>query len=301
MKPKSQHWVPRFSLRQFATPESINTVGPQVWIFSKHEGNPQLTSVKNVATKHHLYSPKCKDGTRDWRIEEKLAGFESFLNRIWPVLATGFVDLYRNEAFRKGVALFISTLHLRHPARISDIANIHARLVAVYEQFPKDQNGNPIISEIEHNGIVHQFDNSGYWEYKNAGPDEIQQMFVDDLEATATSFAEALMEKRWSVIFAEVPVFITTDTPVAISNPKRATFGIKTPGTIVSFPLSPTRVLIMDDRHDQPKGHYYPLAAHGPAPFNLTAWNGCERFMISPRSTDEVCAEMLAWGTNGNK
>ena len=55
----------------------------------------------------------------------------------------------------------------------------------------------------------------------------------------------------------------------------------------------PTRVLMMDDRHDQPKGQYYPLATTGPAFANGLAWRNCERFMISPRHPDEVCADKL--------
>lgn len=58
--------------------------------------------------------------------------------------------------------------------------------------------------------------------------------------------------------------------------------------------LSPTRVLMMDDRHDQPAGRYYPLADTGPGIANGLAWRNCERFMISPRHPDDVCAEILA-------
>lgn len=61
------------------------------------------------------------------------------------------------------------------------------------------------------------------------------------------------------------------------------------------FPLTPTRLLVMDDRLDQPSGQYYSLIQDGPAPYNLTVWRGCSRFMISPRNTDEVCTEMLEW------
>jgi len=294
MKQKNQHWVPRFYLRHFATPASIDTAEPQVWIFSKHEGDPKLTNVKNVATKRYLYSPKHSAGGRNFEVEEKLEGLESLLAPIWHRLATRFIDLEENESIRKIVALFISTLYLRHPARMLDIENIHARLVAIYEELPKDESGNPQIAEVDYKGTIHPFNNSAYQEFKNAGPDETQKMFVDNLQASAIWFAEALMEKRWSVVFSEEPVFITTDTPVAIKHHERDTFGIRTPGTVVSFPLSPTRVLIMDDRQDQPKGNYYPLAVHGPAPFNLTAWNVCERFMISSRPTDCVCAEMVA-------
>jgi hypothetical protein len=148
---------------------------------------------------------------------------------------------------------------------------------------------------VESSGEVRPFDTSGYSEYKNAGSERLRQVFVDDLRANATWFAEALLEKRWSVVFSADPVFVTTDTPVTIRNQTRERFGVKTPGTIISIPLSPTRVLLMDDRLDQPLGQYYPLGSHGPAPFNLNAWHCCERFMISSRTTDEVCAELLAW------
>lgn len=148
---------------------------------------------------------------------------------------------------------------------------MHSQLVSFFETIPKDADGNPLVAEIDHRGKLRPFDASGYAEYRGAGPEKLRH------------------------VFAEEPVFITTDTPVAIVNRTRERFGIKTPGTILSLPLSPTRVLLMDDRLDQPKGHYYPLGSHGPAPFNLEAWHCCDRFMISPRRTDEVCAEMLAW------
>jgi hypothetical protein len=295
MKPKNQHWAPQFYLRYFATPESANTAEPQVWIFSKNDGDPNLSNIKNVATKRYLYSPKGKDGTRNWDMEDRLENLESVLSKIWSALATDFIDLNSNQAIRKILALFSSTLYLRHPERILDVTNIHAHLISMYDQLPKDENGNPLITEVEYKGDIHPFDNSGYWDFKVTGPDRMRQMFVDNLKTNAIWFAEALMEKRWSIVFAEEPVFITTDTPVVVSNAKCATFGINTPGTVVYFPLSPTRVLIMDDRHDQPNGRYYPLTDRGPAPFNLTAWHFCERFMISPRQTDFVCAEMLAW------
>ena len=119
-------------------------------------------------------------------------------------------------------------------------------------------------------------------------------MFIDSLNQHATWCAEILLKKRWSVVFSERPLFITTDTPVAINNCSRATFGLETPGTLISVPLSPTRILLMDDRHDQPDGQYYPLAGDDPAPFNFLAWRNCERFMFSSRPTDVVCAEMLS-------
>ena len=68
-KPKNQHWVPRFYLRTFATPETRESSDPQVWIFSTQYGDPQLTNVKNIAAKRFLYSPKRPGGsaTGKWK------------------------------------------------------------------------------------------------------------------------------------------------------------------------------------------------------------------------------------------
>jgi hypothetical protein len=121
-------------------------------------------------------------------------------------------------------------------------------------------------------------------------------MFVDSIRTNTGHFANALLAKRWSIVFSEEPVFITTDAPVVFSHQTRAKLGYGTPGVHISVPLSPTRILSLDDMHDEPGNQYYPLKEHEPAPFNYSAWVACERFMISPRSTDQVCAEILAWG-----
>jgi len=72
-------------------------------------------------------------------------------------------------------------------------------------------------------------------------------MFVGNIKRDATHLAEILMRKRWSGIFSERPVFITTDALVMMLNPTLERFGFMTPGTVVSFPLSPTRVLMIDE------------------------------------------------------
>jgi len=50
---KNQHWVPRFYLRYFATPETRQTKEPKVWIFSKDEndGDESCPNVKNICSK----------------------------------------------------------------------------------------------------------------------------------------------------------------------------------------------------------------------------------------------------------
>jgi len=216
--PKHQHWVPRFYLRWFATPETRDTDNPRAWVFSREAGNPHLMSIRKVAAQRFLYTPKGPGGIRRWWMEERLRDLESVLADVWHDLASELVDLHGCEHMRKAVALFIATLHLRHPNAHRMTAQLHSKLVAFLDDCPKDAGGNPLIEEIEHRGKVMPFDSSGYHEYKNAGPEEVRRMFIEAIRAQATSLAETLMEKRWSVVFTESPAFVTTDTPVVLVN-----------------------------------------------------------------------------------
>jgi len=294
MIPKQQHWVPRFYLSVFATPETVGDDNPQVWLLSKDDGDPVLTNVKNVASKRYLYSPKDEQGRRSGEVESRFADYEGLMKSIWPILAKDFVDLENDQSIRKALALFVSLLYLRHPKRLVETDDIHRQIVEKFDAIPKDRDGCPSVSQVGYRGVSQSFDNSNWHQYAKAGPEEKKEMFVKGIKENATYLAEMLMKKRWSVVFSETPVFITTDTPVWMAHQTQQVYGFGTPGTMVSFPLSPTRVLVMDDRHDQPKGNYYSLAKAGPGFQNGLAWRNCYRFMISPRHPDEVCAEILA-------
>jgi hypothetical protein len=294
-KPILQHWVPRFYLRHFATPDTRNATDPLVWFLSKDAGDPRLTSTRTIAAQRYLYSPRDTAGNLQWGVDEKLTDLEGTLASIWPLLANDFVDLHGDITLRKAVALFVSVLHLRHPNRLVEIERLHTQMVAAYESCPKDERGRPLAEMVYIDGAVRPFDNSNWREYRAAGANEKKQMFVNSILQNALHCAEILLKKRWSIVFADEPLFITTDKPVTVIHQTRSVFGMATPGTIISFPLSPTRVLMMDDRHEQPKGQYYPLASTGAAPANFTAWRHCERFMISHRPPDSVCAELLAY------
>lgn len=89
------------------------------------------------------------------------------------------------------------------------------------------------------------------------------------------------------------PVFITTDNPVITENQERERFGLRTKGTFITFPLSPTRVLCMDDKFEEPASQYYPLKDKSGAAFNQVQWAKAYRFMISNRSPVDVLTEII--------
>jgi hypothetical protein len=167
---------------------------------------------------------------------------------------------------------------------------------------PRDENGDPVIDEVEFNGIVNKFDRSDYKEFKSLGQDGIQRMFVDRIDQNATWLSKILMDKRWAIVFSEDPVFVTSDTPLILENIHQCPFGFSTPGTMLFFPMTPTRILMMDDRTDQPSGRYYPLDQLNPSQTNLLLWRNCERFIISPRRTvfEEMCEYAYRQATDRN-
>jgi hypothetical protein len=124
----------------------------------------------------------------------------------------------------------------------------------MFESSPKNALGNPDIEAVEINGQGRGLDNTDWLRYRDASENDKKRWFVESVQTNAIHLAEVLMKKRWSVIFAADSVFITTDTPVLLMHQSREVFGVGTPGVIVSFPLSPTRVLMRMIGTTSPQG-----------------------------------------------
>lgn len=289
---KHQHWVPQFYLRYFATPESRDTKTPQVWIFSKspEDGDEQLTSVRNVCGKRYLYSPQQLDGNRDWALDDQLNDIESLLSQVWPALATDYVDM-SDEPLRKALALFVAITHMRHPNMLDTVERMHAQMVKLYEDAPLDANGNPMVESIEIAGKSYPVDTSGWQEYKGQGKDGHHREFARMVRSEVGGMAKRLLTKRWAILVSDLDAFVTSDNPVALTHLSRASFGYGTQDTILTFPLSPSRVLIMDDLHGEPANQYYPVIESNIAAINMTAWRNAEKFLITGRPIPEVLIE----------
>jgi hypothetical protein len=295
-RPVNQHWVPQFYLKGFATRETRNEKESQVWIFSRNDsdGDECLTNVRNVCAKRYLYSPKNKCGVRSWETDERLNGIESLLSSVWSAVATGFIDL-GDESFRKALALFVASMHLRHPEVLDKVAALHGRMVSWLNDAPKSDDGIPNIGSLLHCGKEYRFDPSGWEEYKSWGKDDHHRFFNDLVLRETGRFAKLLLKKRWSVVFSETDQLITSDRPVNIRDGEARNCGVNSPGAIASFPLSPSRMLILDDNFNEPANQYYPLRVENIGAFNLGTWHATARFLITGRSVRNVLEEMLLW------
>jgi hypothetical protein len=296
-RPKHQHWVPQLYLRQFATPETKTEEEAQIWIFSKDgaDGEEKLTNIRNVCGKRFLYTPLDEKGKRIWLLDEKITEFEATMGSIWPQIACEFIDL-SIPAIRKGISLFVSLMHLRNPEYRRSVENHYRKIVEYYKSMPIRSDGCPDIKSIEINGNIYDLDTSDWHEYCSWRKNDHDRFFAQMIETLARNIAELMLRKRWSIVYSDQDVFITSDNPVVLKHQTKDTFGFGVPDTLILFPLSPKRLLVMDDLRSEPANQYYPLMQSNRGVFNHVIWSNCNRFMITGRAIPEVLSEILTAG-----
>lgn len=283
---KRCHWVPQGYLRAFAADPPKRS---KIWRFSKENSDkgPELKPIKKVAVKHHLYVPlDTNTGTRDDSFERKLSELECwFGDPVWQALGTDVADLSL-EPLRKMLALLVAVMQFRNPSHFDIHKDMHRQLVELFSA----EAGVP--SAIEINGKLHEVDISSWPAYRDATENDLKRSWIDQI-STVGWYAKKLMAMRWSVVCANRPTFITSDNPVTIIHPSLQFKGINNSDTTIMFPLSPTRLLNMDNRHGEPSNQYYALNEDSSSA-NLLIWRHANEFMFSHRHTDEVCAELIA-------
>lgn len=286
---KHNHWVPRFYLKHFSIRGTENTKNPQVWCFSNKDGEPFKTSTRQIANKNYLYAPKNKNGTRSQDAEDLLSNIESFISRIWLDLATKKVN-FSDVHIKRVLSIFIASLYLRNIKKLDDHIEYKKQFIEAIESFPVDDNGNPMIEEIQFKNESIVFDPSSFHVFKNDTSDFTQDIFVDSIFEHTFPLVELLINKKWTIISSKNSSFITTDAPVVFYNSNQQDSKISTFGTKIIFPLSPRFILMLHDENHLIDGQYY--SAEDPEVFNSILWMNSYEFMFSPRLIDNVLFEM---------
>ncbi|WP_120632625.1 DUF4238 domain-containing protein [Ruegeria sp. EL01] len=277
------HWVPQAYLKGFA---ADNRKSPRIWRLSNQAGEPELKRIDKVAVRNHLYTVTENDGRRNDAQEKRFADLEQlFASRAWDRLRTAFVDL-SDTSIRKMVALLAATLYVRSPANFDQYKHIHARFVSEFSG-PRGL-PNAVIMD----GKRLELDHSDWEDHANADENELKRNWFEILNSCG-DIAQMFLDMRWAIIAADTPVFVTSDHPITFLHPDLRFRGISNPETSVVFPLSPTRVLCMDNRHSEPDNQYYE-AQHNGAAVNMLIWQNALEHMFSHRDPHSVCAEILA-------
>lgn len=279
---KRQHWVPRFYLRYFAVPDQRRGKGdPRVWVFQREGGEPSLRRISNVAVENHLYSPRTGEGDRLLQVEKQLAETEAILAKLWPDLAKNFVDL-GSDSVRKALGLFLALQFLRHPDQRQRLKDYRKHLqIALAEATP----GEDAYIQLGQQTIHLTPEEVGEWMRADESNDAIE--FVAGIPELAVNYAQVLMERRWSVVVIDEPRFITSDFPFFVINPELKRHQIADASAMLLFPLSPTRMLCIDDLN-QPNNQYYPVPLDGADLYNFFVWVNTESLMISSRDVYDV-------------
>ena len=274
--------MPQAYLKHFAVPESKP---PRVWAYTKDVKDHELKRIQKVAVKNHLYVPQDEQGVRDDRFEKRLSSLESLLgDPVWNVLATKEVDLAW-EPMRKMVSLTIANMYLRNPKTFDKFVEMHSHL------------RNSILAsgdvpdEMQIWGESFLMDKSSWPAFRDGDENFIKKIWLAEV-GNATALAKDLMKMRWSILCLEEPLFVTSDNPVTITHPSLKFKGFQNPETSVSFPLSPTRLLLFDHVYDEPANQYYPCDYEGSI-HNFLTWRGAIRHILSPNERDTVLNNLL--------
>lgn len=235
-------------------------------------------------------------GIRDWALDDLITGLEDTLAHLWPALAEGRVSIDRCEV-RKGLALFAAVMYLRNPRVRTEVEQIHAQIVKTIRavSFMSEGGFNAIEFEVKGERRILSMDN--WREYQAWGKNEHDRFFCYFVRSEGIRLAEIFLKKRWAVVIADKETFITTDNPVCLHHETLDRHGVETEGAIITFPLSPTRILVMDDMHAEPANQCYSLAEGVGPSFNALLWSKANRFLITGRAVLEVLEEMVSLDT----
>ena len=245
----NHHWLPQFYLRHWASDKDNN-----IWVYPVDGTKPFKTSPRAVAAEKGLYDPTPSTELKRRDTERQLAEIEATYAKVWP-------NKFREAAdfeTRKNLARFVATLWLRNPDRRPTAAAAHRRV----------------------------YGSRGVLTDKNA----IQDTFLVSMKANTEWLADILVRRRWGILCTEDPFFVTSDSPVVLTQgdaPDGPSGFFDTPGTQVSFAISPMLMLFIDD-HWQGEYGVYPLVDR--EGLNNNAILAARRFVFSYEENSKLHA-----------
>jgi hypothetical protein len=300
-QPKRHHYVPRFYLERFT---SLSENGnPILWVYDKNTIEPRAQTPLNTCVESGFYSFETSTGT-DVEIEKALALVESDAKEVLDQLRQQGADLRSYHI--PMLSNFLALTHVRVPRTLSSATEL---MNAATLQYIKGQAQN-------RERIDRYFQEAGDRYTKRSDKEEFRRLLSDFdkhftievnpksalLESLSLfpSVAELFRQMNWHLFRApQGTYFITSDTPLCVFVPmghgaEGFGAGIGRESAQVTFPISPSILLLLDWRRNQRRaaiGKNFVREAN-----RRMAWSA-ERYVISnirSRTTAELVRKAAA-------
>ena len=121
-----------------------------------------------------------------------------------------------------------------------------------------------------------------------------QSAFVNLMPEQAERISEILVNRRWGIIFSDTPAFATSDSPVVLyrGTCTDACVDFATPGTMIFFPVSPTRMILIDNSLQLDFGLY---TTANPDAFNKIIAEAAVRFVYADKESNDFSQKISGW------
>lgn len=284
---RNQHWVPQFYLRYFATSDSRETGKPQIWALPVDEGDEFLTNPRNIAAQRDLYA-FCASS-----VDERLTDLEGLLARFWPRFANDHYPI--DDTFRKALSLFIATLYLRHPAELERHrlgAQVWAKII---DDSPKDEHGRTRIRSVQFDNRTFEITADKLEKMASLNENVVCDSWGDTILKVAGALAKHLLTLPWTMLFTSWPAFITSDHPVCVEHDGKSRSFIMTPGAVIRFPLSTTRLLVIGDPRLK-DGEICSVIKGGDGLLNYLIFRSAYKHVFSAWDPIHVCRQVCEIG-----
>jgi len=204
-------------------------------------------------------------------MEKRLGEIENIMSLIWNDFSNDFINL-ENQNTKKVIALFLSSLILRHPNNLKK--NENSRNFLINDIIKHNPPNNQKIAFII-NGEEHSFDISELTQ--KVTEYEKSMFFVENIDYFITEFSEIFMKKKWSIIISEEK-------------------------TIILFPISPKTLLQLEDYIDDENKEilYYPINDGHHSLYNHVLWNSSDRHIIANKNLENIINEMYNYKKEKN-
>jgi hypothetical protein len=280
-RPRNQHYVPELHLKHFTGADGM------VWTYDNDKDTARHSIPKETGFQRNFYSVVGEqEGQYDDRLEEWLSGVENEAAKPYEALLSGNIPEGQPRA---DFSVYLSSQFVRSPATRRMYAEVRAAgaqgIMKVITETPERFESQIRQFEAKTGPIEKHIRDRLY----NFASDPSRYHLVVSREATLSAFLlsdkllKLFFKMGWQVLASDDQHLISCDSPVTRASPDDLPGG---GGFIhkkieVTFPLSPTRCLLLTWRKDIPG--LAPINRSTARKINVERASYAERFLYADR------------------